>query len=386
MTVPETPCSHLRRTAFTKDLLTNPASRGVDDVAHQLVAVASSSSKASADSFLEKVKAPAGVKTYGSYAELVADPDVQIVYVATPHSHHFQNAMLALEAGKHVLCEKALTVTAAQARKLVAKAQEKGLFLMEAVWTRYFPLSIKVREMVQSGLVGPIYRVVADLSFGAEGDNGALTFPDENRMVNPDLAGGAMLDLGIYSLTWLMQVLYHCQSGAQKEKPQVVAAVNKYHTGADETSTFIVQFPQHKSMGVGMTSMRVATDTDGHNSGGPAIKIQGPRGEIQVMGPAYRPLQYKVVKSDCGGNVEVVDCPIPKDEERAWGHGMFWEADECARCLRDGKKESATLPWEESIVIMEIMEEVLRQGGVKYPELITTDVYDPQSPLNTGRK
>ncbi|KAI1781128.1 NAD(P)-binding protein [Hypoxylon cercidicola] len=371
---------------FTMDLLTNPASRGVHDVAHKLVAVASSSSKESATSFLEKVKAPSGVNTYGSYAELVNDPDVDIVYVATPHSHHFQNAMLALEANKHVLCEKAFTVNAAQAKKLVETARAKNLFLMEAVWTRYFPLSIKIRELVQSGAIGPVYRVIADNSFGNDGPNGTLTFPDEHRMVNPDLAGGALLDLGIYSLTWLFQILYHLQPEAEKEAPHTVAAINKYSTGADEMTNLIIQFPKHKSMGIGMTGMRVATDTDGLNSGGPAIKIQGPLGEIQVMGPAYSPLQYKIIKTDGGGKVEVVDCPIPKDPERDWGHGMFWEADECARCLRDGKKESATLPWSESIVIMEVMEEALKQGDVHYPELITTDVYDPKSPLNTGGK
>jgi len=205
-------------------------------------------------------------------------------------------------------------------------------------------------------------------------------------MVNVDLAGGALLDLGIYSLTWVFQTLYHVQPEKEKEAPKVVAAINKYHTGADETTSIIVQFPKHKSQGIALTSLRVATDVDGHNSGGPAIRIQGSGGEIQVMGPAYRPLQYKVIKKDGGGKVEVVDCPIPKDAERDWGHGMFWEADECARCLRDGKLESDTLPWSESIVIMEVMEEALRQGGVEYPELIATDVYDAQSPLNTGKR
>ncbi|KAI5927999.1 NAD(P)-binding protein [Camillea tinctor] len=371
---------------FTQDLLTNPATRDVQDIAHKLVAVASSSSKDSAVSFLKKVKAPAGVKAYGSYAELVNDPDVDIVYVATPHSHHFQNAMLALQAGKNVLCEKAFTVNASQARKLVETAKAKNLFLMEAVWTRYFPLSIKIRELIQSGSIGTVYRVIADNSFGTDGPNGTLTFPDENRMVNPDLAGGALLDLGIYSLTWLFQTLYHLQPEAEKEAPKTVAAINKYKTGADEMTNIILQFPEHKSMGVAMTTLRVATDVDGQNTAGPAIKIQGSLGEIQVMGPAYRPLQYKIVKKDSAGKIEVVDCPIPKDPERDFGHGMFWEADECARCLRDGKKESATLPWSESIVIMEVMEEALKQGDIKYPELITTDVYDPKSPLNTGGK
>ncbi|KAI1329329.1 hypothetical protein F5Y16DRAFT_366539 [Xylariaceae sp. FL0255] len=372
---------------FVKDLLTNPTSRDVHDVAHKVVAVASSRSKDSAVSFLDKVKlAPDGVKTYGSYNELVNDPNVDVVYVATPHSHHFQNAMLSLEAGKNVLCEKAFTVNAAQVKKLVAKAKEKNLFLMEAVWTRYFPLSIKIREMIQSGVIGPVYRVIADNSFGCDGENGDLTFPDESRMVNIDLAGGALLDLGIYSLTWLFQILYHLQPEAEKEAPTIVAAMNKYKSGADENTSIIVQFPNHKSMGIALTTLRVATNTDGHNSGGAAIKIQGSLGEIQVMGPAFRPLQYRVVKKDCAGKVEVVDCPIPKDEKRDWGHGMFWEADEVARCLRDGKKESATLPLSESIVIMEVMEEALKQGGVVYPDLISTDVYDLKSPLNTGNQ
>lgn len=352
------------------------------------MAAASSSSKSRAEDFLrDTVKAPGSPKAYGSYKELVEDPDVQIVYVATPHSHHFQNAMLALEAGKHVLCEKALTVNASQARKLVDKARAKNLFFMEAVWTRYFPLSIKIRELITSGAIGPVYRVVADLSINVDKPDGSLAFPDSNRMVNLDLAGGALLDLGIYPLTWLFQTLYHVQPEKDKEAPTVVAAMNKYdRTGADEMTSIIVQFPEHKSQGIGMTTMRVATDVDGQNTGGPAIKIQGSGGEIQVMGPAYRPLQYKVIKKDNPGKIEVVDCPIPKDKARDWGHGMFWEADECARCLRDGKKESATLPWSESIVMMEVMEEALKQGGITYPDLITTDVFDPQSPLNTGNQ
>lgn len=371
---------------FSKDLLTNPAARDVHDVRHEIVAVASSSAKERAAEFLTKIDGPTTAKTYGSYHELVADPDVDIIYVATPHSHHFQNAMLALEAGKNVLCEKALTVTASQARKLVDKAREKKVFFMEAVWTRYFPISIKVRDLLASGAIGTVYRAIADLSFGNDAGDGKVTFKDSHRMVNIDLAGGALLDLGIYSLTWVFQALYHVQPEQEKESPNVVAAINKYHTGADETTSIIVQFPKHKSMGIATTSLRIATDVDGHNSGGPAIRIQGSAGEVQVMGPAYRPLQYKVIKKDGGGNVEIVDCPIPKDPARDWGHGMFWEADECARCLRDGKQESATLPWSESIVIMEVMEEALKQGGVQYPELITTDVFDPQSPLNTGKR
>jgi predicted dehydrogenase len=371
---------------FTKDLLANPAIRGVHDVRHEVVAAASSSSKERAGDFLTKVKAPSSAKAYGSYHELVADPDVDIVYVATPHSHHFQNAMLALEAGKNVLCEKALTVTASQARKLVEAARTKGVFFMEAVWTRYFPLSIQVRDLISSGAIGNVYRTIADLSIGKDKADGKIDFADSHRMVNPELAGGALLDLGIYALTWVFQTLYHVQPEEQKEAPNVMAAINKYHTGADETTSIILQFPQHKSHGIALTSLRVSSDVDGKNSAGASIRIQGSTGEIQVMGPAYCPLQYRVIKKNGGGEVQVVDCPIPKDPESGWGQGMFWEADECARCLRDGKKESETLPLSESILMMEVMEQALKAGGVVYPEQITTDVYDPNSPLNGGRK
>ncbi|KEZ46140.1 hypothetical protein SAPIO_CDS1003 [Scedosporium apiospermum] len=368
---------------FSRDLLTNPATRSVHDVAHTITAVASLQGPSRAADFLKKIDGPADAATYGTYAELVADPNVDIIYVATPHSHHFQNAMLALEGGKNVLCEKALTVTEAQARKLVEKAREKDLFFMEAVWTRYFPWSIRIRELVKEGAIGKVHRVIADLSIAEANDDGSLTFPETNRMINTQLAGGALLDLGIYSLTWVFQILYHLQPPAEKEAPQVLAAVTKHTTGADDLTSIITHFPKHKSTGIALTSLRVGTDPDGSNSGGPSIRIQGTKGEIAVIGPAYRPEKYQVIKK--GGGVETFECVVPKDEARGWGHGMFWEADECARCLRDGKKQSDSMPWEESVVIMGVMEKALKAGEVEYPELITTDVFDPQSPLNVGK-
>jgi len=156
---------HLPKKVFCKDLLTNPATRSVTDVRHTITAVASSSGSGRAASFLKddiNCHYASDVKTYGTYAKLVEDPNVDIIYVATPHSHHFQNVMLALEAGKHVLCEKAFTVTQAQLKKLVDKAREKGLFLMEAVWTRYFPMSIKIRELVKENAIGDVHRVTGE--------------------------------------------------------------------------------------------------------------------------------------------------------------------------------------------------------------------------------
>jgi len=263
---------------------------------------------------------------------------------------------------------------------------------MEAVWTRYFPLSVKIRELVTLGAIGPVHRVVSDLSIANVKEDGSLTFADEHRMVNKDLAGGALLDLGIYSLTWVFQILYHCQS-KPREAPKVLAAIHQYEkTGADESTTMILQFEKQKSVGVAMTSLRVDTRPGGTDVAGPSIRIQGTKGEIQVFGPAYRPTSYKVIKGDAPqGQVENVECPIPRDPERegpkghekeGWGHGMFWEADEAARCVRDGKLESETLEWDESILIMETMDEVRKQGGLNYPELIETAEFDAASPLN----
>lgn len=172
----------------------DPSTRIVSDVKHTVTAAASSSSKSRAKQFLETCKCPSSAAAYGSYEELVKDPAVDIVYVATPHSHHYQNTMLCLLAGKHVLCEKAFTVNAAQAKKLVKTAREKKLFLMEAVWTRFFPLSIEIRRKIESGELGAIHRVIADLSFAQDVENTWGADGAKHRMVNMDLAGGAMLD------------------------------------------------------------------------------------------------------------------------------------------------------------------------------------------------
>ncbi|KAG7106081.1 hypothetical protein HYQ44_014377 [Verticillium longisporum] len=358
--------------AFAKDLQTSPASRGVSDVEHKIVAVSSSRDSKKAEAFLAKIK--------------FADPNVDIVYVATPHSHHFQNAMLAIQAHKHVLCEKALTVTAEQTRRLVQAAREKNVFLMEAVWTRFQPVSFKVRELIASGEIGVVERVFADLSFNYSAEEeGKLIFPDVHRKVNLELAGGALLNFGTYALTWVFQVLYHLQPEAEKEGPEVISTRNKYFTGTDESTVVVCRFPKHKTIGIATTSLRSASDPS-ETGKATSIRIQGSKGEIAMAHPAYCPPGYRVLRNGAREESELIECTFPKDDGReGWGHGFFWEADEAASCIRDGKKESSTMPLHESIAIMEVMDEALRQGGVTYPSLITSHEFDAMSPLNTGR-
>ncbi|KAF2754952.1 NAD(P)-binding protein [Pseudovirgaria hyperparasitica] len=357
---------------FTKDLVIDPQTRDVTDIKHQVVAAASSNSSERAEKFLQECGVSGG-KAYGSYKELVADANIDVVYVATPHSHHYQHARLCLEAGKNVLCEKAFTTNAAQAKILAQLAKKKGLFLMEAVWTRYFPASREIREIVKSGKLGTVYRVFADVSFGQDVEK---DFPPENRMVNMDLAGGVLLDLGIYSLTWVFQILYHCLDPSIRKPPTVVSVMTKYPiTGADESTSMVLNFPPHNAHGIATTSIRVDKDPDGKSTAGSPIRIQGTKGEIQILetgGNGFRPSTYRIIPKDPN------DASLQgKDVEHKTppGHGMFWEADEVARCLRDGKQESEGLPLAESIVIMESMDEVRKQNGLVYPEQIESTDY-----------
>jgi len=373
---------------FTRDLLVNPETRGVKDIEHHVVAAASSNSASRADEFLKKVGAPSSAKGYGSYKELVADKDIDVIYIATPHSHHFQNAMLCLEAGKNVLCEKAFTTNASQAKILAQKAKEKNLFLMEAVWTRYFPLSIYVRDTITSGRIGVVHRASADNSIGSPPES----FEDSHRMVNMDLAGGALLDLGIYSLTWIFQTLYHTQPENERKPPKVMGAIKKYKTGADELTSALLVFPRSDKLGgdahgYATTSFRTSSDPDGKGSVGPAIRVQGDKGEVQVWFPPFRPTKTRIVLND--GTVEDKDWPQPGPGKGSgfkngfggqWnaegeGHGMFWEADEAGHALKEGRKEGKYEGLHESIVIMEVMDEIRKQNNMTYPEHIESTKY-----------
>lgn len=253
------------------------------------------------------------------------------------------------------------------------------------VWTRYFPLSIYVRDIITSGKIGTVYRTIADLS---NADAPETSFAETHRMINPDLAGGALLDLGIYALTWVFQTLYHTQKNPKA--PTVTSALRKYKTGADELTSMLLVFPRDEggdAHGIATTGLRVATDPDGKGSAGPGIRVQGSKGEIQVFPPAYRPTKTKLVLHD--GTVEDREFPQPgPDKSAGWkngfggnwnpdghGHGMFWEADECAYALRDGRKEGQYESLAESLVIMKVMDEVRKQNNMVYPEKIETTKY-----------
>ena len=247
-----------------------------------------------------------------------------------------------------------------------------------------------MRDTIRSGAIGPVSRVFADNSIGSLPET---SFADTHRMVNPDLAGGALLDLGIYSLTWVFQTLYSLQP--HPRAPSVLAMMRKYKLGTDEQTTMLLDFPRDcgSAHAIATTGMRTASDPSGRGEVGPAVRVQGERGEIQVWPPIYRPTRTRLIRSGDGdgGDAEVQDRQWPQPGPGAgsgfyngfagaWnaegeGHGMFWEADECARALREGRKESAVQPLTESLAIMRVMDEVRRQGDMKLPDKIETTEY-----------
>ena len=315
--------------------------------------------------------------------ELVKDPNVELLYIASPHSHHFQNCMLALEHGKPVLCEKPLTVNAKQAKVLYETAKKKNLFLMEAVWTRYFPLCCAVRKYIQDGLIGEVLRVYVDNSTGVD----VSKLGASHRYLDKELAGGALLDIGVYPISWVFQILYHTREPSQRHKPSRVVGVLAYeeNSGTDQMVSGILEFPAsapsgtRPAHGIMATSMIISNDPDNSRSSGAVVRIQGLKGEIQVHGPVHRPEWIKIIPR------VLTDEPYSSYETKeihfdipAGGHGMFWEADEAARCLGDQRLESDITPWEESIAMMEVVDEIRSQAGYEFPEDIESIKYPLQ--------
>ncbi|WP_062304961.1 Gfo/Idh/MocA family protein [Demequina subtropica] len=294
--------------------------------ASQVIAVGSRSLERS-QAFADEMGVPTA---YGSYEELLADPDVDVVYVATPHSHHHEHALMAIEAGKHVLCEKAFTQNAAQAREVVAAARAKGVFLMEAMWTRHLPHVHALRELIVRGEIGDLVSVQAD-------HGQALTHVE--RMWNPELAGGALLDLGVYPIAFAHDLL-----GVPE---RITASGRLRETGVDGQVSVVFDYPGAQA--ILTTTMEVRTPN--------VALIGGTEGYVEVHDTFYTPTSFTVTKAD--GTTSFFDGDVP--------NGFQYEAAEVARCIVAGDTESALLTLDHSIEVMEIMDEVRAQIGLVYP-------------------
>lgn len=278
------------------------------------------------------------LKAYGSYEELLCDPQVSLVYVATPHSHHYRWAKAALEHGRHVLCEKAFTVNAAQAKELFRISDEKHLLLTEAIWTRYLPMRGTINEVLRSGIVGAPRILTANLG---------EPISQVPRMKEPSLAGGALLDLGVYTLTFAAMVF-------GSDPVSVSAAGNLTEKGVDEQETVTLRYADGR-MALLHNSMTAMSDKRGI--------IECENGYLEVS-DIICPKELRVYNRS---RTLIASYRAPKCIS-----GYEYEVEACIRALDVGGTECPLMPHAETVRVMEWMDSIRGQIGVSYPEEIET--------------
>jgi len=303
-----------------------------DFTAGTVVAVGSRDAGRAAD-FAEGHGIP---RSYGSYADLVADDEVEAVYVASPHSGHREHALLAINAGKHVLIEKALARNSSEVEDIFAAAQQHRVFAMEAMWTRHLPHMAEVLRRVADGAIGEIVTLAAD-------HGQALDLPNDHRLKSPELAGGALLDLGVYPIAFCVDLL-----GAPVE---VKALGRLTDTGVDGHVSLVLDYGG-KTLAVLDTTLWTKTPT--------TAVVSGTEGSIEIDGDFYAPNRTRLRKADRSRTV-VEEWGGPID------NGFQFEAAEVARCVADGKQESARMTWASSRAVIGVLDEARRQVGVRYP-------------------
>ncbi len=287
---------------------------------------------------------------YGSYQEVYGDKEVDCVYIGTPHSFHKQNCLDAIKARKNVLCEKPFTMNSAEAEEVFAAAKAKGVFVMEAVWTRFFPAVKTLQKMLhEEQKIGRIIRMYCD--FGLDIDIANL--PESSRYKDPALGAGSLLDIGIYSLTWGLLTLAG-NVGDKAEDPEV-ASTQTLSDGVDTSSSVVLKYPSTGRQGI-------CTSTTDFNSGGDSFaRIEGSKGYIVVHGTtAASPQRFDFYPKDSDAKVEHFKFEKP-------GRGFFWEADAVAHDLKAGRLENETMPWAETLRMMMIMDGVRKRSGARFP-------------------
>ncbi|MEM9976922.1 MAG: Gfo/Idh/MocA family oxidoreductase [Cyanobacteria bacterium P01_D01_bin.2] len=315
-----------------------------------------------AKSFAQMFQAP---KAYGNYEQLVQDPDIDVVYIATPQTRHRADSILCLSAGKAVLCEKPFTVTSQEARDVIAVATQQQVFCMEAMWMRFMPLVQEVRRLIRQGEIGEVRLLTADFGYPTE-------FDPNNRFFNPSLGGGALLDRGVYPLSLAFLLL---------GKPdQVTGTPCIGETGVDEQSAMVLRYDSG-AMAVLHSTLRTYSSNE--------AVITGTRGKIVIKAPFYKPDHITVTRFS---NRPVVVTSQPQTAAVGWkssmvgklkqnpwlkslaklrkentktiyqgllGNGYNYEAAEVVKCLQAGKLESDLMPLAETVEIMETMERLL---------------------------
>jgi predicted dehydrogenase len=275
-------------------------------------------------------------RAHGSYEDLVADPDVDVVYVATPHSHHLAGALAAIGAGKHVLVEKPLTINAREARALAAAAAQAGVVAMEAMWTRFLPHMAKLRQWIADGRLGDLEGLVVD-------HTQALPEDPRHRINDPALGGGALLDLGVYPISFAYDLF---GPPARVE----VKSASLGPAGTDRSVAGELTYP-----GGARALWVTASDTRGPN----VATVLGSRAQANLASVWYTATELRLVSTD-GRELEAFDGAVP-------GRGMQFQAREVERLVAGGLLTSEIMPLAESIEIMATMDQIRAEIGVVYP-------------------
>jgi predicted dehydrogenase len=271
---------------------------------------------------------------YGSYEGLLECPDLDIVYIASPHTGHHEHSLLCLQAGIPVLCEKPFALNARQVREMIAAAREHNVFLMEALWTRFLPTTLKALELIREGAIGQPLSVKADFGFKAP-------FDPEGRLFNPALGGGALLDIGIYPVFLALLIL---------GKPDSIKALAHLgETGVDEECGIIFQYAGGRMAHLHAT-LRARTKTEAF--------IYGEEGTIHLHTRWHEPTSMSLVSHDGRPQHFNFDSTT---------HGYSYEAEEAMRCLAQGLTESPLLPHRFSLDLIELLDAVRREIGLVYP-------------------
>ena len=272
-------------------------------------------------------------KAYGAYEEMLQDPQVELVYVATPHSHHYQYAKMCLEHGKHVLVEKAFTVNAAQAKELIELSGSKGLFLAEAMWPRYMPSRKMINELVESGAIGTVTSLTANMGY---------TLGHIERLKNPELAGGALLDLGVYPINFALMTFHEKIS-------KVTSTAVMSPEGIDWVNSITLTFESGK-MAILYSNMLSSVNMQGIINGSNGyIEVQNITNceEIRVFNPDRKLIaRYQVPEQINGYEYEVLACK---------------------KAIEQGKIECEEMPHAETLRVMELMDSIRADWGMKFP-------------------
>lgn len=291
-----------------------------------------SRAQGTADAFGDEFAVP---RRHASYRSLAEDPEIDAIYVSTPHPMHCRDTLLCLNADKPVLCEKPFALNAREAETMIRRARDRDLFLMEAMWTRFLPAIAQVRQWLAEDAIGEVRNMTADFGFRAN-------FNPEGRLLNPELGGGALLDIGVYVVS-LASMVY----GKQPDRVAALADIGT--TGVDEQTTMAFRY---ESGAMAALSCAVRTDTPR------AVSILGTQGNIRIPTPFYD--AYAVTLNVDGEE------PVTIEPARV-ENGFKYEIEEAGRCLREGRQESATLPLDETLAIMRTLDAVRAEIGLEYP-------------------